>query len=91
MDKDTEDLFALHEIVPWHAEWQNMPEYSHEDLAPRFQIIMNFACAADLDEFAQLIGQKISHAVGRQSKSFWFPAQEINRMTNKRYIERKVQ
>lgn len=86
-DEAQKGLFAEEEITPWKAEWQNMPEFSHDDLAPRFQIIINFACAEDVRAFAELIGQKINPGKGRQLQSFWFPEQEIGRMMNKRYVE----
>lgn len=80
-------LFSEHELVPWMAEWQNMPEFILEDLAPKFQLIVNFSCEADVLDFAQLIGQKITPSNGRQLQSLWFPEQEIGRMMNKRYVE----
>lgn len=36
-------LFREEEITPWLAEWKNMPEYNIQDLAPKFQIIVNFS------------------------------------------------
>jgi len=82
-------LFSEEELIPWKAEWQNMPEYCIEDLAPQYQVIINFSCAGDVEDFAKLLGQTISPSNGRQLQSFWFPEQEIGRMTNKRYIEVK--
>jgi hypothetical protein len=81
------ELFAEHEVIPWLAEWQNMPEYNIEDLAPQFQIIINFTCAADVEEFGKLIGQHLkANNAAKQLQSVWYPEQEIGRMTNKRYI-----
>jgi hypothetical protein len=83
-------LFDETELCPWKREWQNMPEFSHEDLSPRFQIIVNFACEADLKDFSELIGQKINPSdTGKQLQSIWVPEQEIGRITNKRYIRRE--
>lgn len=80
-------LFSDEELIPWKAEWKDMPEFSHEDLAPKYQVIINFACAADVEEFGKLIGQSVkSNGTAKQMQSFWFPEQEIGRMTNKRYI-----
>jgi hypothetical protein len=84
-----EELFLESEMVPWKAEWQNMPEYDVKDLAPQFQVIINFSCSADVQDFAKLIGQNVQASVGKQMKSFWFPEQEIGRMMNKRYVEVK--
>lgn len=68
------------------GEWHNMPEFSHEDLAPKYQLIINFSCATDVEEFGKLIGQPIKAKSGRQLRSLWYPEQEIGRMINKRYI-----
>ncbi len=84
-----DELFSSAEMIPWHAEWQDMPEYNVQDLAPQFQVIINFTCAADVEEFGKLIGQNVKANGGKQLKSFWYPEQEIGRMTNKRYIEEK--
>jgi hypothetical protein len=67
-------------------EWQNMPTFAHEDLSPQFQIIVNFACAADVQDFGKLVDQYISPRNGKQLQSLWFPEQELGRMVNKRYI-----
>lgn len=87
-EKDNGCLFSEEEMIPWRAEWHDMPEYSIDDLAPRFQIIINFACAADVEDFGKLIGQPVkANGKGKQLQSVWYPEQEIGRMTNKRYIE----
>lgn len=84
-----DELFSVDQIIPWCIEWQNMPEYNIHDLAPQFSIIVNFACAADVEDFGRLIGQQVKAKNGRQLTSIWYPEQEIGRMTNKRYIEEK--
>ncbi len=81
-------LFDEEELIPWMAEWQNMPAYDIRDLAPQFQVIINFTCAGDVEDFARLIGQSVKPSDGKQMQSFWFPEQEIGRMVNKRYIDR---
>lgn len=86
---DYHSLFSEEETSPWLAEWQNMPEYDVQDLAPQFQIIVNFICAADVEDFGKLLGQNIAARNGKQLQSVWYPEQEIGRMTNKRYIEVK--
>jgi hypothetical protein len=80
-------LFEDIEMIPWAAEWQNMPEFSHEDLQPKFQLIINFACAGDIEDFGRAIGRDLKgRDNSRQLSSIWFPDQEIGRMMNKRYI-----
>lgn len=78
-------LFSEEELIPWRAEWHNMPEFSHDDLSPAFQVIVNFSCAQDVADFGAMIGQNIRANAGRQLQSVWFVEQEIGRMTNKRY------
>jgi hypothetical protein len=82
-------LFSEEEMTPWRREWKNMPEYCIEELSPKFSIIVNFTCAADVEDFGKLIGQNVKASNGRQLQSVWFPEQEIGRMMNKRYIEVK--
>jgi hypothetical protein len=82
-------LFSEEDLCPWLAEWQNMPDFTHVDLAPKFSIVVNFATAADAEDFGRAIGQEIRVAKGRQAQSYWYPEQEIGRMVNKRYIEVK--
>ena len=85
---DQQALFDEEDLSPWLCEWQNMPEYDVQDLAPKFSIIVNFACAQDVLDFSRLFSQTITPTVGRQLQSFWFPEQEIGHMTNKRYRAR---
>jgi len=81
-------LFSDEELCPWLLEWQNMPEYDMHDLAPKFQIIVNFACAADVEDFGKLIGQPLSAQDGRQLQSVWYPDREYAPLVNKRYVQR---
>lgn len=80
-------LFNIEDIEQWRREWHNMPEYEHNDLSPRYQIIVSFACAGDVEDFCNLIGQKINPRNGRQSQSVWYPEQDIATYANMRYIE----
>jgi hypothetical protein len=83
-----ENLFSDAEIIPWKAEWQGMPEYSHEDLLPRFQVLVSFTCESDLIDFNEKLGISVPATKGRQTKSIWFPEQEIAVYANKRYIQK---
>ena len=81
-------LFGEEEMVLWKAEWQNMPEYSHQDLAPEFQVVVSFTCAGDLEDFGKAIGQELKpNWKSRQTQSIWFPESEIGHFANKRYID----
>jgi hypothetical protein len=81
-------LFDEHELIPWKREWQNMPAFDIQDLAPKFQVIISFSCAADVEDFSRVIGQPLKASNGRQLQSLWFPSQEIGQIINKRYIRR---
>lgn len=55
----------------WMDHWRGMPEYSCENLLPSYSVKVNFLSAEDMEEFGNLLGQKI----GSKTKSVWFPAQ----------------
>lgn len=84
-----DELFAPEELIPWRAEWQDMPDYNMHDLEPQFQLLVSFACAADIEDFWKLIGQSVSKVIGKKMKSIWYPEQDIGHYANKRYIEEK--
>jgi hypothetical protein len=67
----------------WRREWQAMPEYSHEDLAPACTVKVHFGSAADRQAFARLIDQPLTTL----TQSIWYPAAEIGRFTNKRWVD----
>jgi len=66
-------------------EWQDMPEFKHKDLEPKFQLIVSFKNKEDRDKFAELIGQKITN----KTQSLWYPKAKIKKYINKRYISKK--
>tara|TARA_R110002020_G_scaffold286980_2_gene502465 strand:- start:1827 stop:2051 length:225 start_codon:yes stop_codon:yes gene_type:complete len=51
------------------AEWKGMPEFVQEKQEPFSKIIIRFETEADLKEFAELIGQKLTP----KTKSIWHP------------------
>jgi hypothetical protein len=77
---DQPALFEVHDW--WEPLWVGMPEFDQRDLSAFCQMTLNFACQADLDEFAALIEQSLTP----RTRSIWFPAAEIGRYANKRYI-----
>jgi hypothetical protein len=50
-------------------EWDNMPEFVQEKKEPFSKITIRFETEKDLNEFAQLIGQKLTP----KTKSIWHP------------------
>lgn len=49
--------------------WQGMPEFEQDDLRPARVINVRFRNQADVDAFAELIGQTITP----KQKALWFP------------------
>lgn len=62
-------------------EWQDMPEYTHENLKPFRSIIVHFLKKEDLDKFCQVIVQDIS----KTAKYIYFPKQDRNVLKDKGY------
>lgn len=50
-------------------EWTGMPEFIQEKQEPFSKIIIRFESEYDLDDFAKLIGQKLTP----KTKSIWHP------------------
>ena len=68
--------------VAWR-EWRGMPEFSQEDLTPFRSMIVNFATAADVAAFAELVGQRFTP----KTRSIWYPKAEIGHFADKRYAD----
>lgn len=69
----------VHEVSPqeplfevpanWQEHWRGMPEFVQEKQKPYSQIVFRFVSEEDLQEFAKLIGQKLTN----KTKSAWYP------------------
>jgi hypothetical protein len=79
-------LFQEEELISYLAEYQDMPEYSQEDLSPGMTIKQHFICEADLEEYNERNGTSFKWSGGKQSQSAWYPAQEKASLKNLRYI-----
>lgn len=66
----------------WKEEWQDMPEFIQEKQEPFSKIIVRFATEEDLNEFSEMIGQKLTP----KTKSIWHPKLVRGINSNKRYI-----
>lgn len=82
------ELFEITDVIPWAGEWQNMPSWDHRDLRPRFQVVVSFASASDVDEFAKRLelDNLEANENAKQKQIVWFPPVEKNVFKNKRYI-----
>lgn len=63
------------------AEWVGMPEFVQEKQKPFSQLICRFETKEDLEDFAKLIGQKLTP----KTKSIWHPFKSHRGPTKKRY------
>ena len=73
-DLDANDVFA---------EWQDMPEFVQDKQSPFSQIIVRFRTQEDLEEFAEMIGQKLTP----KTKSIWHPVLVRGIHGKKRWID----
>lgn len=64
-------------------EWVNMPTFVQEKDEEYKKIIVRFASQEDVDEFARLIGQKISP----KTTSIWHPKLEHGKHAGLRWID----
>lgn len=62
-------------------EWDGMPEFIQEKKEPYSKIIVRFNSEEDLQEFADMIGQKLTN----KTKSIWHPKLVRGINSNKRY------
>jgi len=62
-------------------EWEGMPEFIQEKQEPYSKIIIRFDNEKDLQEFAKMIGQKLTN----KTKSLWHPKLIRGINSKKRY------
>lgn len=67
--------------VSWKNEWIDMPEFVQEKQEPYAKIIFRFDSEEALQEFAKLIGQKLT----KKTKSAWHPELVRGLNSSKRY------
>lgn len=65
------------------GEWKNMPEFVQNKQEPFAKIIVRFNSQEDLDEFSNLIGQKLTP----KTKSIWHPQLVRGINASKRYVD----
>lgn len=82
-----ESLFGKEELPETEHEqhWKEMPEYSHKDMRPEYQLIVSFKNVEDLLAFGEHIGQKLT----RKTQSIWYPEVGIDRYMDKRYVDER--
>ncbi len=65
-------------------EWQDMPEFVHEDLSPHRTIKMHFRSDADVIEFFKVIGQRLPLA-----PYCWYPEMKRQDYSDRLYVDMK--
>lgn len=66
----------------WEKEWVGMPEFIQEDLTSQRKIVVHFRNEDDVQEFANIIGQKIT----LKQPSLWYPEMPVRRYAHLRYV-----
>jgi len=74
---------VLKELEQWRIEWQGMPEFVQEKREPHAKIIIRFANEEHLQEFAEMVGQKLT----AKTKSMWHPQIVRGIHSTKRYTD----
>jgi hypothetical protein len=76
-------LFDKDEFDKCRNEWKDMPEFIQEKQEPYAQIIFRFANEEDLQNFAKIIGQKLT----KKTQSAWHPQIIRGINASKRWID----
>jgi len=71
------------EDFDWREHWTGMPEFIQDDLTSKRKVIVHFRCDEDVEDFAKLIGQRITP----KQPSLWYPEMPKRYRYNKRYID----
>ncbi len=79
--EDTEQASLLDPT--WKQEWQGMPEFVQENATSWHSMVIHFRNSEDVRKFGELIGQPL----GYRPKAAWYPAAEIGRVADKRYVD----
>jgi len=70
-------------MINVYDEWKDMPEFVQDKQEPFAKIIVRFNSQEDLDEFSNLIGQKLTP----KTKSIWHPQLVRGINSAKRYVD----
>lgn len=65
-----------------NEHWKGMPECENQDLSAWKSIRVNFNSAESMEAFAKIVRQPLTE----NTRSIWYPAAEIGRTADKRYI-----
>ena len=69
----------------WKRHWKGMPEFGQKDLTAFQTLTVHFRCPADRDDFARLIGRRLTP----RTQSIWHPREDIGTFANKHFVSAK--
>lgn len=72
------------ELIPQEDLWGGMPEFEQENKEPHAKIVFRFESEEDLQDFASLIGQKLT----AKTKSSWHPFKPHRREVRYEWINK---
>lgn len=75
-------LKMFEDTEEWKEHWQDMPEFSNDDLMPYNSVIVHFATQKDMLDFMETINQRFT----KSSKFIWFPEKTRNNFKEIRYL-----
>ena len=83
-EKDQQEVFGfVDQRNLWEKEWQDMPEYKHEDQRPYKTLYIRFETLEDLKNFEKIFDQPIFP----NEKSYWYPKAAKKMVSKKRYVD----
>ena len=71
--------------MTWKEEWGGMPEFVQDKKEPYCAIIFRFESEQDLQDFADLVKQKLT----KKTKSAWFPHKPHRSEFVNRWVDNK--
>lgn len=75
-------LFEDEKAVDPYSEWEDMPEYEHENKKPYRSIVVHFASEDDLADFSKRLEQPISD----KARYIWHPQLIKETFADKKYV-----
>jgi hypothetical protein len=79
---------TLFDVEPkWKELWIGMPDFTQVDQQAFQSINVHFRNREDRNQFAELVGQKITN----DTQYVWFPKQEISDLISKRYVSKAIE
>jgi ParB-like nuclease domain len=84
-DQEIAQLFLATSTEP--PQWDGMPDFHQEDQLAYHTVKVHFADDAAIEEFAKLVGQKLT----KQTRFIWYPQAEKAIVADKRFISKEQQ